>query len=479
MRISLTLYQKLSGVLLLIAACVPLVVLRWQNYSIVLLVAGIGGAISWFIYASQKEHVLFQAKAFLIPFSFEIEIFSGTKVLLPSEPLIAIGMGVFLIRFITKDLRKVSLTFLDGLLLLFMGWLTLTSLFSEMPKVSFKYTIVFSSYILIFYFLLKETLKKGTFIKLVDAYLFGLVCISIYSIYNSFGFGFIPAASRMISKPFFNDHTIMGAALGFGVFWSLGRLFFSFKDKASKLTVVAFLTAFFILVVNLYLGYSRAAWFSILLAASLLIVYSMNIKPVYVYAALIVLVGAFAINFTHLSDAFLTNSADSGRRNSDILEQTQSITNIQSDVSNVERINRWKSAWRMQELKPFLGFGPGTYQFTYVPFQDERDMTRISTINPYWVKEMHGGTAHSEPLLLLAETGWLGVVFWLILCAWFFIQLFCLLREPLGFHHFVVLGVFTFLLHALVNNFLNSASIAFLFWGSLAYLSHFRKQLPA
>ena len=46
-----------------------------------------------------------------------------------------------------------------------------------------------------------------------------------------------------------------------------------------------------------------------------------------------------------------------------LLKHITSISNISTDASNMERINRWKCALKMFVEKPVFGWGPGTYQF--------------------------------------------------------------------------------------------------------------------
>ncbi len=74
----------------------------------------------------------------------------------------------------------------------------------------------------------------------------------------------------------------------------------------------------------------------------------------------------------------------------DLGEHVKSISNISSDASNLERINRWNSALRMCKERPVFGWGPGTYMFQYAPFQASEDRTIIST--NFGVQ----GNAHSE-----------------------------------------------------------------------------------
>ena len=45
-------------------------------------------------------------------------------------------------------------------------------------------------------------------------------------------------------------------------------------------------------------------------------------------------------------------------------------------LSNLERINRWQSAFRLFKERPILGWGPGAYQFVYAPYQKAKEKTQ-------------------------------------------------------------------------------------------------------
>ena len=108
-----------------------------------------------------------------------------------------------------------------------------------------------------------------------------------------------------------------------------------------------------------------------------------------------------------------------------LIEHFTSLSNISTDASNMERINRWKCALQMFYERPFFGWGPGTYQFHYAPFQVSSDRTIISS------NYGDAGNAHSEYLSALSESGVLGfVTFFLVV----FVSLFLhgiALRFPL------------------------------------------------
>ena len=85
---------------------------------------------------------------------------------------------------------------------------------------------------------------------------------------------------------------------------------------------------------------------------------------------------------TKLGEQFSHNNYESHDPQASLVEKSMSVINLNTDVSNIERLNRWVSALRMFDERPFTGFGPGTYQFTYLPFQEKRFANRLTVTNP-------------------------------------------------------------------------------------------------
>src|SRR5690606_24947111 len=96
----------------------------------------------------------------------------------------------------------------------------------------------------------------------------------------------------------------------------------------------------------------------------------------FVAMACIGLIGAFFVFQDQVIMALEKNRQDSS---DDLAEHVNSISNVATDASNLERINRWNAALRMFEERPVLGFGPGTYKFFYAPYQHSSQLTIIST----------------------------------------------------------------------------------------------------
>jgi len=125
--------------------------------------------------------------------------------------------------------------------------------------------------------------------------------------------------------------------------------------------------------------YFRSALIAILILS--------KIKIRYISFIAVIAVVFLFINRIEIIDKLSKNKQDSSVKLSDHIK---SMSNIATDASNLERINRWNSAIAMYKERPVLGWGPGTYMFQYAPFQKARDKTIIST------NFAEGGNAHSE-----------------------------------------------------------------------------------
>jgi O-antigen ligase len=159
-------------------------------------------------------------------------------------------------------------------------------------------------------------------------------------------------------------------------------------------------------------------------------------------------------------------------------ERLQSATNVTTDASNLERINRWSCAIAMFEQRPIFGYGPGTYAFEYAPFQEPENLTIISTN----FGDM--GNAHSEYLGALAEMGVMGMVSFIgIVVAIFFSMITLYNKLPITDikNRVLVMGMIaaqtTYFVHAFLNNFLDTDKAAVPIWAMCAMVIVMNLQL--
>jgi putative inorganic carbon (HCO3(-)) transporter len=232
--------------------------------------------------------------------------------------------------------------------------------------------------------------------------------------------------------------------------------------KGSGIASRVFVSVLIILfMAGLIFSYSRAAWVSLIAAMALSLILWLRM-PV----RLLTLTAAGFIVAMILSAGWIWQKMDSTTEDSsaDLGQHLRSSSNISTDQSNLERINRWKCAIRMSEEKPLLGWGPGTYQFNYGQFQKAADRTVIST------DFGDAGNAHSEYLGTMSESGLPGALLYLLLTGFIVITgIRVWYREKRtwdGYFALAILtGLMTYVVHGIMNSFLDSDKIAALWWG--------------
>jgi O-antigen ligase len=263
--------------------------------------------------------------------------------------------------------------------------------------------------------------------------------------------------------PFYNDHTAYGAALA--LFIPL-LLHFSFsKQYSRKYRLISLMVASF-LMASMILSYCRAAWVSLFLGLVAWGVIVIRIRARYLLLAAAILTGIF-FTFQHQIIYSLEKNQDDS--SSDFSQHLRSITNISSDASNVERLNRWNCAIRMFREKPIFGWGPGTYQFEYGAFQKYSERSTAST--------NHGdiGNAHSEYLGPLAESGLLGSLSFasiVFLTIYYGIRVYRRQKDKKlrQIALLLTVGLITYFIHGLMNNFLDTEKLSVPFWGFIAII---------
>jgi O-antigen ligase len=214
------------------------------------------------------------------------------------------------------------------------------------------------------------------------------------------------------------------------------------------------------------LSYTRAAWISLVAALLCYLAIAVRIKTSVVISASIVFVSLIILNWTNIIIELERNDEQSS---TEYASHVQSASNITTDASNVERINRWLSALRMFEQKPLMGWGPGTYVFQYGPFQKNSEKTIIST------NLGEGGNAHSEYIGPLAEQGVPGsLLFIAIGIAVIYRASRIIIRSKDRLVRLLaksfLMGLVTYWVHGLLNNFLDTEKASVPFWGFVAVI---------
>ncbi len=417
------------------------------------------------------ETIMMKALAFMLPFSVELPFIAESMLRVPTEPFIALAAMVLVLHLMRNRavwIRHPIKEFLWAvpLILIF----AITTVFSPMRLVSVKFAFVNIIYLSVFYFLLILLSKESPrlFPRMLFLYGLGFLLVTAWSFYQFWQWEWNPLVVRGIFQPFYKDHTLFGASAAvLAAFWATG----SALEKSARWKLLSWTLAGFFFAGVLLSG-SRAALLSLFVAGGVWLLFFFKPQARHVLLFSIVLLIAGWTVRGYLTERIQQTDALSYDREAGIVDRTRSVGNISTDVSNLERLNRWTAALRMFKEKPLTGFGPGTYQFQYITYQDPALMNRLSVTNPWNVPEGSGGTAHSEYLLSLSEMGVFGLLSWLLLMGrwtWLYVNRW---RSHPNRQYMMVafIALTTYFFHALVNNFLTTDKFAFLFWGTAAWL---------
>jgi putative inorganic carbon (hco3(-)) transporter len=404
----------------------------------------------------EKGYILLFA---LLPWSVDCS-FGTWNLLAPGEPLIlllGLGLALALLRRPSRFLkpgRSWSAWFAVWII-----WMGIAAAFSTMKTVSLKYWLVETGHIWVFGFgmLLWPMLwRRATPYFLAS--MLGMVC---YTILHHAMYDFRADQALLAPMPFFPDHTMYASVLAILIFYGQGT--WEGLDRLGRFLQKSWVKhgATALLLVALLVSTSRAALISCGIGMAVFTAFYFRKSNKFLAA------GALCAAFFVLSFATI-----------------RVLDTRTGDVSALERLNRWDCAAAMLAARPYTGFGPGSYQFQYLPFQQPEKMTRISLSAPLPGRNPdtygRGGGAHSEYWQAGAELGWPGLVLWLtlvfgILWLGFRDAIYATGNADRRLALLTSLGLLTFFAHTLANNFLHDARVAALVWGGIAWIISARK----
>lgn len=422
-----------------------------------------------FIYlAIARLDVVYFIIVLLTPLSVQLIEFFPSFIFdfaIPTEPMLFGVMLLLIYRTIQSGVmdRQIINHPVTWAILLNLFWLLITSVTSVMPLVSFKFLFARLWFLSVYYFLAILIFRNTSNIRVfIWCYTLPLLVVILYAIGRHLKYGlFDKDAAHFVMNPFFRDHTSYGAILAM-LFFAVGGILFG--NKSGIIQRICLGIVWLMISVALILSYTRAAWISVIFSVGVLLLIMMKIR-----LRLILFLASATIILLIVQRTSITRRMERNRQTSSatLTEHVQSISNITTDDSNLERINRWNSAFRMFGERPAFGWGPGTYMFKYAPFQVSSEKTSIST------NFGDRGNAHSEYIGPLAESGLLGSLSFLFIClAVLFtgFRVYSRLKDKrlkqviLG----CLLGFITYLIHGLLNNFLDTDKASALFWGFAA-----------
>lgn len=406
---------------------------------------------------------------FLVPFSVPLTYFApdlSFNIDLPTKPIFVSILVIFILKLLLqRDFDKsIARHPISIAIYFYLAWRLLTVFTSTMPLVSIKYFLVSLWFIIPFFFLMSQIFRiEKNITKFFWMYIIPFCGIITYTLIKHASRGFSQGFANYVMNPFYNDHTSYGAVLAMFIPVLIGFIYN--KELRTRMRVIAGIVLSYFLIA-IILSYTRAAWVSLLggLAVYLILKFKINYKLI--ISGLLVVLSLF---FVFQDKIFMSLEGNKQDSSTNFSEHIKSISNVATDASNLERINRWNCAVRMFKEKPVFGWGPGTYQFKYAPFQFSYEKTIIST------NAGDMGNAHSEYLGTLSESGLIGMLSFILVVVMIFITA---VRNYIRANSYslriitasTITGLTTYLLHGLMNNFLDTDKAAVPFWGFAAII---------
>jgi len=413
---------------------------------------------------------LFMILVFFTPLSINIEEFvdGGVGLFLPTEPILFGMLMLIIFNQLQKNRFDRAIIFhpISIIIILQLLWIVFTSITSELPLVSFKFLLTKLWFFIPIYFygILFFRANEKNISKFIWLFVSALAIVVVYTLIVHASNGFDEKSSHWVMFPFFKDHTSYGAILALSFPLLIGLLY---SKKQSPLLKSCLIFLILLFTTGIIMSYTRAAWLS--LFGALIVYLLIKFKVKFKYLAFLGVIGILfiAANWVEIQHSLERNNAEHATENMD--ERIESMANISSDASNLERINRWTCAIDLWQERPFLGWGPGTYAMVYGPYQQSRNLTIISTASGT------KGNAHSEYLGPLAEQGLIGMLLMFVLIG--FIMYYGISvynRMPNGEVRVLllvsILGLVTYFAHGFLNNYLDTDKATVPVWGLTALI---------
>lgn len=407
--------------------------------------------------------------AFLVPLSISLEDVNieNLGISFPSEPLLFLYLLLLVLLLLSGALRierEIIRHPVTIALFAYLAAVFVTALFSGDVLISMKNFLSQTWFSVPVYLLTVKLFRQpDNFNKIMNVFVASFAIVVAYTFANHFVNGFSERSAHWVMQPFYKDHTLLGACLALVIPYTTVQVF---SKSNSQLLRLLFLGITGLLVTVLIMTFSRAALLSCVLSFGILVLIKIGWKQKHTIVAILLMMVLWLQFSDQILDRLASNKTDSS---DDLVENVESITNISTDASNLERINRWYSAMEMWREKPLVGWGPGRFQFEYAPFQTNENLTIISTN----IGDV--GNAHSEYLGRLAEMGLVGTIPFMLLMVLVFRSNFRhIYHVPRGKHYqnllIVGMGLTSYFIHGFLNNFMDTDKASFVIWLFCGYI---------
>jgi len=339
----------------------------------------------------------------LLPLSVEVQLGAlGTD--LPSEPLMLLLTGIAFVLFLQrlKDIpRRIVYHPISALLIIHLGWILVTAIFSTDLVISLKFWLAKIWYVVPFYFLTFYMLaSKADILKLYWFAVYPLLAVVVIVIARHAMVGFTFDTSNEVVYPIFRNH-VTYAAIMVTVLPYLWTLWSKEKYKWQ-------LAAILVLAIGTYFSYTRAAHLCLFIMAGAYYVVRYRLAR---HAVLASSIGAMLLVVYLVQDNNYLDFAPDFEKTithddfGNLVEATYKL----EDISTMERVYRWVAGGYMIAEKPIIGYGPNTFYHNYTKFT-------ISSFETYVSDNPEKSGVHCYYLMTWIEQGIIGLLIFLSIC---------------------------------------------------------------
>ncbi len=377
--------------------------LAWKEW-IFLIFPFVVLAMAWGVRDFRLLYLLIWAT---IPFAIEVDLPGGLSTDFPAEPLMWVSC-LLLLGYWALHAREISLRFVFHpiilLLMIHFFWIIITSITSQEPLISIKYTLAKAWYLVCFILIPLILFRRAEDYRQWGYFLFIPLVASVVIIlirHSQYGFSFSTINNAVI--PIYRNHVdyacSMGILLPFA-WWMRGQ-------SASGAGKWFFTMAMGFMLLGIYFSFTRAAWLCVPLSVVTYGLIRMRLLRVAIPVALAG--GVLLVSWLSYDNRYISYSPDYEKTiTHKKFDELVTATYKMEDISTVERFYRWVAGYYMVKEKPWLGFGPASFYSIYHSFVDRHFKTYVSD-NPE-----HSGI-HNYYLMVAVEQGLPGLLIFIAL----------------------------------------------------------------
>lgn len=387
---------------------------------------------------------------FCLPLSFEFEVGrTGLATDLPTEPLMILLMLAAFFYFFANPTKINKQLFRHPLLQLVIAhliWLIITTIYSSLFVVSFKFLLAKTWYIVTFLWLTHLFIQKEKDFKIpfwCMAIPFFLVVLQTIIRHISYDFSFEDVNKTM--QPFFRNHVnyaVMTVAF-------LPFIFHAKKWYKQGTINRLFLNSYILVsLIGIAFAFTRSAYLCLLIMPmTYYIIRNQLTKFLATIGIVVLIIGSIYINvdnkYLEFAPDFETTIYHAD------LDGHLTATLEGNDLSFMERVYRWVAALHMCKEHPVVGFGPGNFYNFYKSYT-------VASFETYVSDNKEKSGVHNYFLMTLVEQGFIGMLIFFALCVTIFIKgttLYHQLAAPL--HQSFVMAILLSSICIVFNLFLN------------------------